>query len=118
MGQQCTAGISGIRKSIDPLVLSGIVTPAATFFGLALGAGLVQQRGGFDAGGPLWQRAVRFLVGILGVLVFYIGLDLLFPDGQTLLPMALRFVRYTLVGFWVSGLAPLVFLQLKLAKKA
>ena len=103
---------------IDPLVLSGIVTPAATFFGLALGAGLVQQRGGFDAGGPLWQRAVRFLVGILGVLVFYIGLDLLFPDGQTLLPLALRFVRYTLVGLWVSGLAPLVFLQLKLAKKA
>lgn len=102
---------------INPLVLSGIVTPAATFFGLALGAGLVQQRGGFDAGGQLWQRVVRFVVGILGTLVFYVGLDLVFPGGDTLVPLVLRFVRYALVGFWVSGLAPLVFLWLKLAKK-
>jgi len=38
-------------------------------------------------------------------------------DGQSLLPLALRFVRYTLVGFWVSGLGPIIFWWLKLARK-
>jgi hypothetical protein len=40
-----------------------------------------------------------------------------FPDGENLLAYSLRYLRYALIGFWIAGLAPLVFFKLKLAKE-
>jgi uncharacterized membrane protein YGL010W len=61
-------------------------------------------------------------VGAVGILIFYVGLDVLFgliaPDGEALLPFILRYIRYTLVGAWVSAGAPWIFVRLKLAGKA
>jgi uncharacterized membrane protein YGL010W len=82
----------------------------------------MNRLGGFNAGGAVWKRILRFVLGLVGVLVFYLGLDLLFgliaPDAQTLLPFVLRYVRYTLVGAWVSFGAPWLFIRLKLADRA
>jgi membrane-associated phospholipid phosphatase len=104
--------------SINPLALSGIVSNAAVFFGLALGAIILDMRQGFDATGPFWQRVVRFLVGIIGVFILWYGLGSLFPRGEDLLSYILRYLRYSLVGLWVSALAPLLFIRLKLAVPA
>jgi hypothetical protein len=83
---------------------------------MAAGYILLLARGGFNAGGPAWQRLVRFLIGLVGVFLLWFGLGLIFPDGETLLPFLLRYIRYTLVGCWISGLAPLLFIRLRLAK--
>jgi membrane-associated phospholipid phosphatase len=104
------------------LTLSGAFTSAGTFFGLTTGVAWMSRLGGFSAGGAVWKRIVRYVLGLVGVLVFYLGLDVLFgliaPDAQALLPFVLRYVRYTLVGAWVSFGAPWIFLRLKLADKA
>ena len=45
-----------------------------------------------------------------------IGLDMIFPEGDDLVALLIRYLRYALVGLWVAGLAPLVFIKLQLAK--
>jgi hypothetical protein len=44
------------------------------------------------------------------------GLGQIFPRNADLISYALRFVRYTLIGFWVAGGAPWVFKKIKLAE--
>jgi len=102
-------------EPINPVTLSGALTNAGTFFGLATGLALLHLRGGFNAHGKAWKRVLRFIVGLIGVLVLYFGLKAIFPDGDTWLPYLLRYIRYALVGLWVSAGAPLVFQKLKLA---
>ncbi len=106
----------------DPVGLSGAITPAATLFGLLTGLAWFNRRGVFSTTGPAWKRILRYVLGMVGVLVFYIGLKVLFglfvPDGEALLPYILRYVRYALVGAWVSAGAPALFILLKLADKA
>jgi hypothetical protein len=48
-------------------------------------------------------------------LVLYIGLGSLFPETEDFLSYALRYVRYALIGFWISGFAPWLFVKVKLA---
>jgi len=104
------------------LTLSGAFTSAGTLFGLLVGLAGLNRLGSFSAGGLLWKRIVRYVLGLVGVLVFYLGLSFLFqliaPDAEALLPFILRYVRYTLVGAWVSFGAPWLFLRLKLAERA
>jgi len=102
-------------EPIDPESLSGIISTAATFFGLAAGLAWLKARGEYDVAGPLWQRVARYLVGLFGLIVIYLGLKTIFPDGVTLVAYLFRYVRYGLVGLWVSALAPLLFVKLKLA---
>jgi membrane-associated phospholipid phosphatase len=100
---------------ITPLALSGLVSSAASFFGLALGGILLYKCGWFDASGSYWLRLGRFLIGLAGVFIIWYGLDQVFPNGDTVIPLFLRYLRYAAVGLWMSYLAPLVFFRLKLA---
>jgi hypothetical protein len=100
-------------EPINPLALKGIISNAALFFGLAVGGIWIYEKGGFETRGTLWQQVLRYLVGLVGVLVLWRGLGFFFPDGETLIPFSLRYIRYALVGVWVSGLAPLLFIQLR-----
>lgn len=102
---------------IDPLALDGSVATAAIFFGVASGAALLKRRGWFDAGGPLEKRALRYILGLLGMLALYIGLDMVFPEGTTLAAFIFRYIRYMLVGLWAAFLAPELFIRLKLAER-
>ena len=63
------------------------------------------------------QPALRYVVGLIGVLILWRGLALFLPDNADLISYVLRYVRYTLVGFWVSGGAPWLFFRFKLADK-
>lgn len=98
----------------NPFSLEGMVTAMGTLFGLLAGVAWVAPRGGFQASGPAWKRALRYVVGLVGVAVFYIGLKLVFPDGEDLIALVFRYTRYSLVGMWVSAGAPWVFSKLQL----
>ena len=102
-------------EPINPLAFGGIVSNAALFFGLAVGGIWIHEKGGFVTRGTVWQLVLRYLVGLVGVLVLWRGLGLIFPGGEMLIPFSLRYIRYVLVGVWVSGLAPLLFIQLRLS---
>ena len=109
---------ANVDEPIAPLALSGLISTAAAFFGLALGGILLHRQGGLDAGGPVLLRLLRYIVGLVGVLVLWFGLGLIFPRGEQILPYLLRYVRYSLIGLWISGLAPLIFIRLNLARRS
>lgn len=102
----------------DPVDVSGAFTLAGIWFGFAGGYAWLHRRGGFDAGGPMDKRILRYLLGVLGVVILYYGPTTFLPHGVDALSFALRFVRYALVGLWTSALAPMLFLRLKLAAPA
>lgn len=101
----------------EAVAISGVFTSAGTFFGLCVGLAWLERRGGFQASGAWWKLILRFLLGVAGVLVIRYGLKLIFPEGETALAFALRYLRYALIGAWVAGGAPWTFLRLNLAEK-
>ncbi|HNT23994.1 MAG TPA: phosphatase PAP2 family protein [Anaerolineales bacterium] len=103
-------------EPIAPLSMSGVISQAGAFFGLAAGAIYLRPRGGFNTQGTWQQYAGRYIIGVIGVLALWRGLALIFPGGETLLAFIFRYLRYALVGAWITALAPLLFWRLKLAK--
>jgi membrane-associated phospholipid phosphatase len=98
----------------DPLSLDGLITSSAIIFGLLSGLAWIAPKGGYQVDLKVRNRVLQYLVGIIGLVFFYLGLKVLFPSGENLTAYSFRFIRYMLVGFWVTGLAPFVFLKLKL----
>jgi membrane-associated phospholipid phosphatase len=115
--QNAALAYPDLNPAVDPLVMAGVISSCGTLFGLAAGVLLLPSLGGFDVKGVWWKRILRFLVGVVGVLIFWKGLDMIFPSGEYLVAYMFRYLRYALVGVWVSGFAPVVFVWLKLAKK-
>jgi membrane-associated phospholipid phosphatase len=99
-----------------PASIETIFTAAGTFFGFALGAAWVASRGGYQADGPVAKRALRYVIGLIGVLILWEGLGAVLPDGDAWIPLILRYLRYTLVGFWMIGGAPWLFFHFNLAR--
>lgn len=91
------------------------ISSTAVLMGMGIGVALIRRIAPFSATGPLWQRAARFLVGAIGLLAIYFGLKLVFPAEGDPLYLALRAVRYVLVGLWVTLGAPWLFRRLRLA---
>ena len=87
----------------------------ATLMGMGVGMVLTRRVSPFSTAGPLWQRAVRFLVGTIGLFALYLGLKFVFPGEGEPLYFAMRVVRYALVGLWATLGAPWLFLRLRLA---
>ncbi len=102
-------------EALHPYAITGLITSAATLFGLFVGVAFIEQDGGFSATGTSQKRFLRYLFGFVGLLVFYIGLKFIFPSGENLVGYIFRYLRYSLVGFWVSGGAPFIFVRVKLA---
>jgi hypothetical protein len=98
----------------NPLSMETVVTTMGTLFGLLAGVAWLAPRGGYQVTGPAWKRALRYFVGVVGVAVFYLGLKIIFPDGEDLVALVFRYIRYALVGAWVSAGAPWVFSKTKL----
>lgn len=100
---------------IEPFALSGLISNAGAFLGLAAGAIWLEKKGGFSTRGTSCQLLLRYFIGLLGVIILWFGLGQVFPRGVTIGPYVLRYVRYSLVGFWVTGMAPYLFRKLGLA---
>jgi len=99
-----------------PVSMENFITTAGTFFGLAAGVAWIAARGGYQASGPVGQRALRFVIGFIGVLLLWRGLALFLPDNADFISYLMRYIRYSLVGFWMTAGAPWLFFRFKLAE--
>lgn len=107
-------------STVDPLNIEGAFTIAGTWLGLMSGAAwLYRRQGSLDSSGTARQKTWRYAVGVLGILVLWLGLSLLFqkitPPNATAVGYALRYFRYALVGLWISAGAPVLFARLGLS---
>lgn len=100
-----------------PRSLEGVFTLGGTFLGFTCGAGWVFRRmGGFRPNRSWEQRVLGYFLGVMGVVIFWYGLGLVFPRGADGLSYGLRFLRYTLVGGWVSAGTPWLLRRLRLVQ--
>lgn len=105
-------------EPINPLAISGVVSNAAVFFGVSAGYVIMNQMGGFNTKGKISQQVLKYFIGIIGVLVVWRGLDIIFPEGEEILALVFRYIRYGLAGIWISLGAPWVFVRIKLSESA
>jgi hypothetical protein len=80
--------------------------------GFGSGFVLMRQYCPFSASGLWWQRVLRALIGLVGLLVLYFGLSLLAPEEGAVsetIYYTTRFLRYGVLGIWISFGAPWVF---------
>ena len=103
------------EPQINPLSYHNFLSSSGAFFGLAGGWIWISRLGGYTTHDAWWKLAGRYLLGVVGVLILYVGLGSLFPDYETFISYAWRYLRYALIGFWISGFAPWIFVKLKLA---
>jgi membrane-associated phospholipid phosphatase len=101
----------------DALALSSVATVAGTFFGMLAGVIWLARAGGFQTRGLWWQLVLRYLLGIAGVFIIRYGLKFIFPAGENALAYFFGYLRYTVIGFWITAGAPWAFIRLKLAEK-
>jgi len=100
---------------INPLSFSNLLTSTGAFFGLAAGWIWIDALGGFSIKGQWYKRLARYILGVVGVLILYKGLGYFLPEAETLVSYTLHYLQYALIGFWMSGVAPWLFITLKLA---
>jgi membrane-associated phospholipid phosphatase len=98
----------------QPYEVSGIFTTAGILLGFGIGAAWLGKRGGFGKAGNARNQLLRYVIGVVGIAVFWYGLGAIFPRGEEVIPLLLRLLRYSLVGLWISAGAPLIFRNLKL----
>jgi membrane-associated phospholipid phosphatase len=91
-----------------------VLSMIAALTGVCVGFVLERRFVRFSANGLLWQRVVRYLVGVSILFGLWGCLRIVF---STMEPTALfRFIRYTLMGLWGGIGAPWLFVRLKLAE--
>lgn len=91
-------------------------TTMGTLLGMSTGFVLERERIRFKVDGLWWKRGFRFILGMVLVVIFYLGLKVVFPEEVShSVAIALRMVRYSLVGFSTAFLAPWLFVATSLA---
>lgn len=87
----------------------------AALAGVGVGLVLAHRYVAFNAGGYLWQRVVRFVVGIAVALALYVGLGIILPGEGSAFYLAGRCLIYGLIGVWITLGGPWLFKLLRLA---
>lgn len=98
-----------------PYDFSGIFTTAGVWLGMGLGAAWLNRHGDIPKAVTSRDQLLRYIIGLVGIGVFWFGLGAVFPRGEELLPIVLRLFRYTLVGLWIGAGAPVIFKKMGLA---
>ena len=99
----------------DPFNQEGMITIAGVTFGFLAGYALWRDKFGvYVIKCSAAKRLARYFVSLIGILILYFGLKVIFPEEPLLLGMILRYVRYALIGLWVTFLAPLIFKKMRL----
>lgn len=111
-----------LALAVPAVLLVGYVTKETattlpTLAGGALGLALMRYSGAFSSGGPVRQRVLRYLAGLVVFAAVYVGLKVILPaEGETGYLLG-RAVRYGLVGLWISYGAPWAFVKFGLAAR-
>jgi membrane-associated phospholipid phosphatase len=98
------------RNAVDT-----VAAAVGSLLGFGAGAVLEGSRVRFRTDGPIWQRALRYIVGMAVALTIWEGMDRIFPDDPLWLAIPLRIIRYFLLLLWIAYYAPMVFVRLRLA---
>ena len=108
--------LAGKNESIlSSIGMASVAGNAGGFFGVALGALLSYRQGGFDAGGTLWKRLLRCLVGLMILLALYGIFMLTSPDQKKeVLYSVWRFGGFFVISFSTLFLVPRFFIRMKL----
>lgn len=91
------------------------IAAMAVLMGLGIGLAMAHRFVPYAVNGAWPQRAGRYVVGIIVLLAIYLGLSAVFPEEGEPLYIQLRFVRYALMGLWISYGAPWLFTRIRLA---
>jgi membrane-associated phospholipid phosphatase len=114
--------IANIQNSSYPQISSPYdptdnITLAGLWFGMTAGFAWIYKKYGLNfSKGTYTQQAIKYGIGFIGVLIFWAGLGSIFPRLITFQAFSLRFLRYTLIGLWVTAIAPYIFISLNLSK--
>ena len=100
---------------VDPHTPDDFITAAGTLLGMGIGGALLIHWGQFRTDVNWLIRIGRYLLGVAGLFALYLGLSALFPSGETLAGAIFRYVRYAIIGLWVTYLAPRFFHLIRLA---
>jgi membrane-associated phospholipid phosphatase len=103
------------EPAITPISYHNFLPDIGAFFGLAAGWIWITRLGGFSTHDAWYKLLLRYILGLAGVLILYLGLGGLFEETETLISYVLHYIQYTLIGFWISGFAPWIFVKVKLA---
>jgi len=97
----------------SPDIISSVAALTGVGYGLLF---FSSSMGGIRPGHWL-QRLFSFLVRVIGIGIFYLGLKLILPlEGQSFYQL-FRFFRYLLLGIWISFGAPWLFIRMGLARQ-
>ncbi|PKO07396.1 MAG: hypothetical protein CVU41_01475 [Chloroflexi bacterium HGW-Chloroflexi-3] len=102
-------------ETINPFSLDGVITASAAWLGIVIGVVVISRTiplGRITSSAT--KKIVRFVIGLIGVMILWAGLRLIFPDNIPFVSESLRFIRYFLVGFWIAAGAPYLFKRLNL----
>jgi len=102
-------------ESIDPIRPADAFSAAGMMLGICSGYANIKRRGGFLADGPTSRRLVRYLLGMIGVVLIWYGLEEAVQIEAA--SAILHYVKSLLAGLWVTLGAPLLFTGLGLAKR-
>lgn len=107
-----TGGNETILFSIG---IEAVAGNAGAFMGTAMGAILSHRQGGFDAGGKVWKRGLRSVLGLIIFSALYGILILTAPDQtKDLLYAAWKFSGFFVISFSAIFLVPLLFMRIHL----
>jgi membrane-associated phospholipid phosphatase len=108
-----TYGVVALQARAEALSEAGDV--AGLVFGAWVGLALEGRYVRFATSGPLAQRALRYSLGLAGLLVVWLGLRLVLPAEPLALGLALRVLRYAAVALWAVFAWPWLFVRAGLA---
>ncbi|MCQ2411371.1 MAG: phosphatase PAP2 family protein [Sphaerochaetaceae bacterium] len=101
-------------EKVDYMAFEDLNLAFAILSGACLGYALERSRFDFDAeSGSLKTKIIRFVIGMVGVVLILEGLKPLFV-AVGIYNSVTRALRYFLIGFWACGVYPLLGRKLKL----
>lgn len=96
--------------------LEEVFSAVGMLLGLGIGFILEASRVHFVVDGSWVTRAIRYVLGMIGTIIIWRGLALVFPEEPLWLGLPLRLLRYWLASMWVAYYAPLLFVRIGLAQ--
>jgi len=110
-----------IIVTIVPLILlpfqlsQDMMSSLASLTGIGYGLILFQSFIVEIKPGKWFQRFFSFLIGIIGIGIIYLGLKFILPSENESFYQFGRFLRYLVLGVWISFGAPWLFIRLGIA---
>lgn len=103
---------------IEPYNLELAFTLGGITLGIFSGAAIYYRRyGQLLVNGLPIQLLLRYVIGLAGILLIWFGLGSLLPRDPAATAAIARFLRYALLGFWMTYIAPWLFLKFRLLNR-